>query len=185
MALAEKQLAKPDTGATTVGNGNTITRCDIQNCAVTSSWLKRCTFEDCALARVRSARRTTASKSHLHDVFAVKRSELFDSAITGRSSVYRSEVKSSTVQEASRIERSAVKNSRVRKSDIWRASVTDCHVEECTIHRSDFKGMVLKYGIWKRGQLVGRVGNHEPVMISKDGTQIVCSTRCDPIVWLC
>lgn len=160
---------------TTIGDGNSITRCKLSNCAVTSSWLKRCDFTDCALVHVRSARRTQASKCHLHDVFSVKRSEMTDSAITGRSSIQRSSIRSSTIQNATRVSRSTVARSVVQKGDLWRASVTDCFVEECVIYRSDFKNAVLKYGVWKRGKLVGRTGDRAPVFISKDGVATVRS----------
>lgn len=36
--------------------------------------------------------------------------------------------------------------------------------------------MILKYGVWKRGQLVGKIGNREPVMIKKDSLEAAVST---------
>ncbi|KAJ6172706.1 hypothetical protein N7470_001773 [Penicillium chermesinum] len=164
MAIDSSKEHAPGTGATTIGDNNSITRCELRNCAVTSSNLKRSTFTDCALS--------AASKSHLHDVYAVERSDLSHSAVTGRSAVHRSTVISSTVRDASSVKRSSVTNSLVLKGELWRATVTDCDIGDCIIHRSEFTGVILKYGVWKRGKLVGRIGNREPVMVSKGGTHI-------------
>lgn len=35
--------------------------------------------------------------------------------------------------------------------------------------------MILKYGVWKKGQLVGKIGNKEPIMIEKDSPEAAVS----------
>lgn len=66
------------------------------------------------------------------------------------------------------LKRSTITGTTILKSQIERASLTDCDVAECVVSRSDFKGMILKYGVWKKGILVGRIGDREPVAIKMD-----------------
>ena len=160
-------------GASTTSDQNTISRCNVINSAITSSWLKRCQFENCALSQVRDARWTTATKSQFHNVYAIKRSEISNSVIRDLSSVRRSTVKTSTIQETTTLERSTVTGCNISNSHVWRATLNDCEVVESEISRSDFTGMILKYGVWKRGQLVGRIGDKEPIAIKRDGTVVV------------
>lgn len=176
MQKAINQDPKPSHETTTLGDGNTLTHCSLRNSAVTTSWAKRCTFEDCMLAQVRSAHRSTGRKSHFHNADSLSRSDFVDSVIGDRSSVSRSTVKASTVRDASVLERSAVSGSVLSHGQVWRSTLNDCDVEECSISRSEFKGMILKYGIWKKGQLVGKIGNREPVMIKKDSPEAAVST---------
>jgi hypothetical protein len=35
--------------------------------------------------------------------------------------------------------------------------------------------MVLKYGVWKRGQLIGKIGDKEPVAFQKDDPRLTVS----------
>lgn len=88
----------------------------------------------------------------------------------------RSTVKASTVRDVSVLERSAVSGSVLSHGQVWRSTLNDCDVEECSISRSEFKGMILNYGVWKKGQLVGKIGNREPVMIKKDSPEAAVST---------
>lgn len=50
------------------------------------------------------------------------------------------------------------------------------------ISRSSFEGMVLKYGVWKRGQLIGKIGNREPVAIRKDDPSLTADRGAGPSV---
>ncbi|KAJ5591962.1 uncharacterized protein N7459_002331 [Penicillium hispanicum] len=173
-----KTKASPDTKAArsttscTVSDDNTIARCNMRNCAVTSSWVKRCTLQDCVLSHVRSGRWITAYKTHFHGVYAVKRSDFHESVVCGGSSVRRCTVKSSTVRDDSSMKQSTLTGTTVSHSQLWRATLSDCDVEDCVITRSDLTGMVLKYGVWKKGRLVGRVGDKEPIAVRKDGTVV-------------
>ncbi|KAJ5218043.1 uncharacterized protein N7498_000142 [Penicillium cinerascens] len=171
MQKSNNQDSKPSPETTTLGDSNTITHCSLRNTAVTTSWAKHCTFEDCMLAQVRSAHRSTGRKSHFHNADSLSRSDFVDSVIRDRSSVSRSALKASTVRDASVLERSTVSGSVLSHGQVWRSALSDCDVEECSISRSEFKGMILKYGVWKKGQLVGKIGNREPVMIKKDSPE--------------
>lgn len=163
-------------GNITTSDGNTITRSNLRNCAITSSSVKRSTFEDCVLAQVRSAHRSRGKKSHFHNVTSLKRSEVTESTLLDRSSARRSTIKTSTIRDASTIKSSTVTGSVISHSQLRRAALKDCDVEECMISRSSFEGMVLKYGVWKRGQLIGKIGNREPVAIRKDDPSLTVSS---------
>lgn len=165
-------------GNITTNDDNTITRSNLRNCAVTSSYVKRSTFGDCVLVQVGSASRATGKKSHFHSVTSVKRSEVTESTLLEKSSAHRSTIKTSTVRDASTITTSTVTGSTISHSQLRRAKVKNCDVEDCIISRSSFEGMVLKYGVWKRGQLIGKVGDKEPVAIRKDDPRLTVGITC-------
>lgn len=160
--------AKIGRGTLTTDDNNTITRSNLRNCAVTSSTVKRSTFEDCVLAQVRSAHRSTGKKSHLHNVSSFRRSEVTDSTIRDKSTAHRSSIKGSNIRDESALRTSSVTRSDISHSQLRRTKLKDCQVEECMISRCSFDGMVLKYGVWKRGQLIGKIGNREPIAIRRD-----------------
>ncbi|KAJ5118033.1 hypothetical protein N7448_004320 [Penicillium atrosanguineum] len=171
MVKSNLQMLQAEPGATTLSDGNTLTRCSLRNCAITTTSANRCSFEDCMLAQVDSANRSAGRKSHFHDAFSLSRSDFADSIIRDRSSVHRSTVKASTVRDASALKRSTVTGSTISNGRVERSALTDCDVEECAISRSEFNGMILKYGVWKKGQLVGKIKNKEPIMIRKDSPE--------------
>lgn len=176
MSCQSKQKGNLKSGTTTIGDNNSIARCKLKNCEVTGSWLKGCTFEDCLLSQVRIARRTTATKSYFHDVHAVKSSDISESTMRDGSAAKRCTMVASTIKDASKVNRSTLANCTISKGDLWRSTLKDCNVEECVIYRSNFEGLTLKYGVWKRGKLVSRVADREPIAIRKDGSMIVSET---------
>lgn len=175
MASCNQQGPKYEHGTITTNDDNSITRSNLRNCAVTSSSVKRSTFEDCVLVQVRSASRSTGKKSHFHNVSSVKRSDVNESTLRDKSSAHRCTIKTSTIRDGSTITTSAVTGSTISHGQLRRATVKDCDVEECIISRSSFEGMILKYGVWKRGQLVGKIGNKEPIAIRKDDPSLSSS----------
>ena len=152
------------------GDGNTVTRCDLNNCTVTNSCVNRSALSDCVLSKTEDVNRITAQKSQFHDAALVERSNITNSTIQSQSSVDRSTIGQSVIQDQSAVKRSAVTGTTVSRSQIQRASLTNCVVAECVIERSGFQGLVLKYGIWKRNELVGKTGNHDPVVIRNYGS---------------
>jgi beta-galactosidase/beta-glucuronidase len=54
------------------------------------------------------------------------------------------------------------------KSRVKRAVLTDCEVSECVVIGTEFRGMRLRFGVWKNGRLVGRVGDGEVVFEEMD-----------------
>lgn len=170
MEQVKLQDSQFEGGTTTIGDGNTITHCNLRNCAVTSSSVKHSDFSDCVLSHVRSAKRSTGSKTHFHDVSYASRSTFSNSVIRDRSTVQRSDVKSSTVRDVSNVKRSTIIGSNVSRTSVSRTTLTDCDTEDCFFERCDFKAMILKNGYWKRNQLVKMVGSKEPVAVKKDGS---------------
>ena len=166
---------KKGNGTLTTDDNNTITRSNLRNCAVTSSTVKRSTFEDCVLAQVRSAHRSTGKKSHLHNISSLRRSEVTDSTIRDKSSAHRSRIQGSNIRNASAIRTSTVTSSNLSHSQLRRTKIKDCEVDGCMISRCSFDGMVLKYGVWKRGQLIGKIGNREPITIRKNDPGLTVS----------
>lgn len=80
----------------------------------------------------------------------------------------RSEVHDSTVSDESSVRRSRVSRSRVAHSRVKRSALTECDVANCILIRTDFKGMVLRNGVWKNGRLIGRMGHTEVVAVGGD-----------------
>ncbi|KGO46226.1 hypothetical protein PEXP_098380 [Penicillium expansum] len=155
------------------GDGNTITRSSLTNCTINNSSVKRSTLSDCVLSKMEDVSRIAAQKSHFHDAALVERSDITNSTIQTQSSVQQSSIIQSIIQNKSTVKRSAVTDTTVSNSQLQRATLTNCVVTECVIERCDFQGLVLKYGVWKRNELVGRTGNRDPIFIrnygSKDG----------------
>lgn len=152
------------------GDGNTITRCIINNCTITNSCVNRSTLSDCVLSKTEDVSRSTGQKSQFHDAASVERSDIINSTLQSQSSVHRSTVGQSVIQDQSAVKRSVVTGTTVSRSQIERATLTNCVVAECVIERSDFQGLVLKYGIWKRNELVGKTGDHDPIVIRNHGS---------------
>lgn len=150
------------------GDDNRIARCCFVNCTINNSRVKRCTLTNCVLSNVRDACRTTATKSKFQNASLVKRCEITESTIESQSSADRSTLEKSVVQNKSTLRRSNLADSTVVKSHLRRATLIDCDITECSITKSVFTGLILKYGIWKGGVLVGKKGGREPVFIRKD-----------------
>ncbi|KAJ5157713.1 uncharacterized protein N7482_008813 [Penicillium canariense] len=162
------QESYPENGTTTMGDGNTITHCNLRNCTITGSWVKRSDFSDCVFSNVRSAQRSTGTKTHFYNVSLASRSTFSNSVVRDRSAVHRSDVKTSTVRDASTVKRSTIIGSTVSHTSVGKTTLNDCDTEECYFERCTFKGMILKNGYWKRNQLIKQVGNKEPVALKKD-----------------
>lgn len=175
MEQVKLQDSHPESGTSTIADGNTITHCNLRNCAVTSTSVKRSDFSDCVLSHVRSAKRSTGTKTHFHDVSYASRSTFSSSVIQDRSDVQRSDVKSSTVRDSSNVKRSTIIGSTVSHTSVSRTTLNDCDTEDCFFERCTFKGMILKNGYWKRNQLVKKVGSKEPMAVKKDGSGPVVS----------
>ncbi|KAL4929004.1 uncharacterized protein BDV17DRAFT_81282 [Aspergillus undulatus] len=114
-----------------------VTRCTLSNIPRGRSLIAT----DSILDAVTPLRRVTASNSTASDGSALARSALAES-ILSHSAIYRSV-----------LQRSHVMDSRVKKSKL-----VDCQVSNCVIINCDFKGMVLKDGVWRSGTFLGPVG---------------------------
>jgi uncharacterized protein YjbI with pentapeptide repeats len=90
---------------------------------------------------------------------------IFDQCdIKGKCKIERTNMKEVLLEETS-METVNINSSFVTKSRIERSNITDCDIGDCKIERTNFTGMYLRNGIWKRGDLVGRVDKTREVII--------------------
>ncbi|OQE36942.1 hypothetical protein PENCOP_c011G07916 [Penicillium coprophilum] len=158
------------------GHGNTITRSCLNNCTINNSHVKRSTLSDCVVSKVEDLSRITAQKSQFHEAATVERSDITESTVQTQSSIHRSTISQSFIKDKATVKRSTVTGTTVSNSQLERATLTNCVITECTIERCDFQGLVLKYGIWKRNELIGKVGDHDPIFIRNHGSRAGQST---------
>lgn len=91
---------------------------------------------------------------------SVSNSTVADGSALSRCKAKDSVVSSSAVYKGS-IEKSHVAGSRLR-----RTKLKECDVRDCVIVNTDFRGMVLRNGVWKDGVLVGCFGGSEGVVVN-------------------
>lgn len=90
---------------------------------------------------------------------------IFDQCdVKGKCKIERSNMKEVLLEETN-LENANINSSFVTKSKIERSNITDCDIGDCKIERTNFTGMYLRNGIWKRGDLVGRVDKTQEVII--------------------
>lgn len=79
----------------------------------------------------------------------------------------RSQAKDSVVSRSS-VSRGSLEKSRVLRSRVRKSRLKDCEVSDCVIVNTDFRGMVLRNGVWRNGRLVGccRAGEGEGVVVN-------------------
>lgn len=87
-------------------------------------------------------------------------STVADGSALSRCKAKDSVVSSSAVYRGS-IEKSNVVGSRLRKTKL-----KECDVKDCVIVNTDFRGMVLRNGVWKDGVLVGCFRGNEDVVVN-------------------
>lgn len=162
-ANADNNTANTPFHSTTV-----ITRSKISNSALSNVSTRRSDISNSRVENVASARSLTVKDSHLEDIRSANRCSIKNSVVSGNSVLKRSEVHDSTVNEQSSVRRSRVSRSRVAHSRVKRSALTDCDVANCILIRTDFKGVVLRNGVWKNGRLIGRMGHTEVVAVGGD-----------------
>ncbi|PYH88094.1 hypothetical protein BO71DRAFT_150089 [Aspergillus ellipticus CBS 707.79] len=165
----------------------TITRCTLSASALAHIDLTRCTFTNSTVASVRAVH-VDAHKSEIADA-RLRRCTLSNATISNGCKISRSEARDSQVVDGCSVHRGAIEQSTVRGSAVRRANLVDCDVAGCVIVRTDFKGMVLRNGVWKNGRLVGRMGEGREVEVLRKGDGVMMEvpemleTR-EPTVWM-
>ncbi|RHZ47497.1 uncharacterized protein CDV56_105732, partial [Aspergillus thermomutatus] len=150
----------PDATSTSISIS--IKRSKLHSCTLTNSSTRRCTLSNTTLLNVPAARSLDASDSSLSNIRRVRRSEIRHSAVSD-SAVRRSTVVDSTVKQGCLLRRSKLDHVTACKSRLKRAVLRDCEASECVIIGTEFTGMRLRFGVWKNGRLVGRIGEGEVV----------------------
>ncbi|KAE8367107.1 hypothetical protein BDV27DRAFT_124502 [Aspergillus caelatus] len=151
----------------------TIRRSKISHAVIANSYVRRCKLANCELVDVCSAKSLEANDSKFDNVRSIRGHTLVrNSTITGQSTLNRSKVNGSSVTDDSCLRRSHLENVRIARSRVKRSAMRNCDVSDCVIIKTDFTGMTLRYGVWKNGKLVGRVGDNEVVMTTQDGQNV-------------
>lgn len=146
-------------------NSSNVQRSEVNGCTITDSTVHRSTLNNCTVSAKSNVERITAKATKFISPKLVQRSELSDSVILSDSTVERSIVHDSVVADKAVVERTELKTAVITRSRVERSKISDCDVMDCVIERTDFQGMILQYGIWKRGDLVGRTSQEHEVII--------------------
>lgn len=146
-------------------NSANVQRSEINGCTITDSKVERSNLSNCNVSARSHIERTTAKTTRFIGPKTVQRSELSDSVVLGQSSVERSIIRASVIADKAVVERAELNAAVITKSRVERSKISDCDVMDCVIERTDFEGMILRYGIWKRGDLVGRTSQEHEVVI--------------------
>ncbi|KAL4768731.1 hypothetical protein BDW60DRAFT_196830 [Aspergillus nidulans var. acristatus] len=148
-------------------NRITLKRSKITTSTLTNSSLHRATITSSSLSNIPRARSVTATNSTLDNVSRLRRVDLSNTTVTEQSAMARSQAKDSVVSGSS-VSRGSLEKSRVLRSRVRKSQLRDCEVSDCVIVNTDFRGMVLRNGIWRNGKLVGccRAGEGEGVVVN-------------------
>lgn len=145
----------------------TITRTEASNSTLTRSSARLCTLNDSELVDVPAARSVVAKCSTLRDVPSIRRTTA-EKSLVEKSSLARCGLKDTTVSD-SVVCRSKLDKVRLLRCRVKRTTLVECDVEDCEIFRTEFKGMRLKNGVWKKGRLIGKVAEGEVIAIGVHG----------------
>ncbi|EEP79987.1 predicted protein [Uncinocarpus reesii 1704] len=146
------------------GKCSYIEHCNLAACTISDSYLGRCQLRDSRVEGVGHMERSTASNSELVGAGNIERSTFRDSKVGGRTTVTRSEIKQCSLGESSRVENSVLDTVFLWNSQVDKAVLTGCDVKDCKMTKTKLSGMVLRYGIWNGGDLVGRTSREHEVI---------------------
>ncbi|KAF7627479.1 hypothetical protein F9C07_107 [Aspergillus flavus] len=151
----------------------TIRRSKVSHTVIANSYVRRCKLANCELIDVCSAKSLDANDSKFDNVRSIRgHTSVRNSTVTGQSTLNRSKVNGSSVTDESCLRRSHIEDVRIARSRVKRSELRNCDVSDCVIIKTNFTDMILRYGVWKNGKLVGRVGDNEVVMMTQDGQNI-------------
>ncbi|KAL4983923.1 hypothetical protein BDW68DRAFT_25726 [Aspergillus falconensis] len=132
----------------------TLKRSKITTSNLTNTSLYRSTITSSSLSNIPRARSVTATSSTIDNVSRLRRVDLSNTTVTEQSAMARSQAKHSVVSGSS-VSRASLEKSRVVRSRVRKSQLRDCEVSDCVIVNTDFRGMVLRNGVWRNGKLVG------------------------------
>jgi len=150
--------------------GCSVKLSNVTNSMLTKTNLRRCTVQESNFDTVSQAKRCKSQISSLTNVQSLRRCDVVDTVIENVQSMERSTARKASLIDCYKITRSTVQESNVKSSIVCRSTLTGCKVNDCAILRTEFAGMHLENGIWKRGVLVGRIDQNKDVICTK----IVC-----------
>ncbi|KAL4978742.1 hypothetical protein BDW66DRAFT_129483 [Aspergillus desertorum] len=147
-------VTAPEPSPTPTPRRIALKRSKITISTLTNTSLHRSTITSSSLSNIPRARSVTATSSTLDNVSRLRRVNLSNTTVTGQSAIARSQAKDSVVSESS-VSRGSLEKSRVVRSRVRKSQLRGCEVSDCVIINTDFRGMVLRNGIWRNGRLVG------------------------------
>jgi len=149
------------------GKGSHIKGCSLTDSLVSDSNIKRSKISGSSFVAVTQARWLRTQNSSFTHVKKMKRTKCEDSSIRNTAALKSSSVKRSVVADSSVIKRSVLEDVEMRASSVQRSVLRNCDITDCDISRTNFSGMTLKYGVWRNGELVGKMGGKEVVAVSR------------------
>ncbi|KAL4739896.1 hypothetical protein BDV11DRAFT_186636 [Aspergillus similis] len=165
--LSGGPVTSPEPTPDPAPNRITLRRSKITSSTLTNSSLHRSTITSSSLSNIPRARSVTATNSTLDNISRLRRVDLSNTTVTEQSAMARSQAKDSVVGRSS-VSRASLEKSRVVRSRVRKSQLRDCEVSDCVIVNTDFRGMVLRNGIWRNGRLVGccRADEGEGVVVN-------------------
>lgn len=142
-----------------------VHRSDVKQSIITDAEVHKSMLENCSVAPKIHLVRTTARSTKFVSAKLVNCSQLNHSVVLGESTLEKSMIKGSVIADKTTCDRAQLDGSVVARSRIDRSTVTDCDVMDCVIQKTTFKGMVLRYGIWQNGDLIGRTSEEHEVIV--------------------
>lgn len=135
-----------------------IEHSNISSTAISASYILKSELESSALTNVTHMSRTMATTTTFTSPSHIDRSQFHNSQVSDReTSVDKSSVRNSSISGGSSVSKSKItEGSSVHNSSLEKADLEDCDIDDCLVEKTRFKGMVLRNGIWRKGDLVGR-----------------------------
>lgn len=132
---------------------------EIRHSSIERSQIQGTKMSDAAIERSRFTLATiTGPKAR------IERSIFDQCDVKGKCKIERTNMQEVLIEETN-VEIANINSSFITKSRIERSNIADCDIGDCKIERTNFSGMYLRNGIWKRGDLVGRVNKTQEVII--------------------
>ncbi|KAK2745423.1 hypothetical protein FQN57_003766 [Myotisia sp. PD_48] len=148
-------------------NGSYIEHSTITSSELLASYIEHSDIQHCSIVQVGRIEHSTARVSEFRNCRNIERSSVIQSHISeANSDVIRSNVTKSLIKNGSQVLKSNISDSSVARSHIEKSELINCDVNDCKIKATNFKDMVLRNGIWDKGDLVGRVSRDAEVVVT-------------------
>lgn len=164
--LSSVTLRSSSDSLTTAGRKHSyIKRCHLSNSIVTDCTFKHFKSANSVLIQIGHAKWTKVQASYLDRIAYVKHLAVEESTLRNISIIRASTIKRSHISDCPKIKRSTLVGVKCVNSVVESSSLTDCEVSDAHLFRTTFSGMMVQNGIWKNGQLIGRMNESEEVVV--------------------
>ncbi|KAI1940725.1 hypothetical protein LOZ57_005868 [Ophidiomyces ophidiicola] len=146
------------------GKSSYIEHCDLGSCSISDSHVERCCLRATSVSDDSHLEHSSASRTKFLGAGHVEHSNFQESKVRNRAAVIRSEIKQCDLAGDSHVENSILNQVTLKNSMVEGVILVDCDIKDCQISRTRLSGMMLRYGIWNDGRLVGSTSSqHEAV----------------------